>query len=52
MKWAPLGDDERKLLLHTLRRVAHEGGELRPGRRDPRQLAKDLRAEYLGLAVS
>lgn len=48
---APLGDDERKLLLQTLRRVVAEGVDLHPGRRDLRQLAKDLEAEYLGLAV-
>ena len=51
-KRAPVSEDERKRLLQTLRRVVGEGAELHPGRRDLRQLAKDLQAEYLSLAVS
>jgi hypothetical protein len=50
-KRAPLGKDERELLLQTLRRVVDEGLELHPGRRDLRQLAKDLQAAYLSIAV-
>ena len=48
---APLNTDQRAALLQTLRRVVEEGITLHGGRRDLKQLADDMEAAYLSLAV-
>jgi hypothetical protein len=49
---APLSDDRRALLLQQLRAVVAEGVRLHPGQRGLGQLARDLEAAYLKLAVA